>query len=274
MTEQHPEFRGSVLPADLDLVADMIRGSERLVAFTGAGISTESGIPDYRGPNGVWARQAIPHIDTIRHDMASRLEHWQERRHRYPEMLAREPNAGHLALADLEARGYLLAIVTQNIDGLHQKAGNHAERVIELHGSTHVLRCLSCGRTWKGEDVQRRLDAGEVDPRCEVCGGVLRTGTILFGEALPEQALRTAHALARAADVMIVVGSSLVVNPAARLPAIAHERGAKLVIINQSSTPLDGLADVRIHGAAGEALRGIVERLADDGGGREPRDDR
>ncbi|HYJ12697.1 MAG TPA: NAD-dependent deacylase [Thermomicrobiales bacterium] len=251
--------------ADLDLVADLVRASERLVIFTGAGISTESGIPDYRGPNGVWARQAIPHIDTMRNDTAARLDHWQERRQRYPEMMAREPNAGHLALVDLETRGFLLAIITQNIDGLHQKAGNDPERVIELHGTTHALRCLSCGRTWDGQSIQQRLENGEVDPRCEACGGVLRTGTILFGEALPEKALRTAHAAARAADVMIVVGSSLVVNPAARLPAIAHERGAKLVIINQSTTPLDDLANVRIYGAAGEVLQGIVERLADDG---------
>jgi NAD-dependent deacetylase len=264
-TEHDPDFIDSVDPAGLDSVAELIRGSDRLVAFTGAGISTESGIPDYRGPNGVWARQAIPHIDTVRHDTASRLEHWQDRRRRYPEMLAREPNAGHLALADLEARGYLLAIITQNIDGLHQKAGNDPERVIELHGSTHILRCLSCGRSWDGESIQRRLEAGEEDPRCEVCGGVLRTGTVLFGEALPDQALRTAHAAARATDVMIVVGSSLVVNPAARLPVIARERGAKLVIINQSTTPLDELADVRIHGSAGEVLQAIVDRVGNDG---------
>jgi NAD-dependent deacetylase len=264
--ENDPDFTGSIASGDLDLVADLIRGSDRLVAFTGAGISTESGIPDYRGPNGVWARQAIPHIDTVRNDTTSRLGHWQDRRQRYPEMMAREPNAGHLALAELEARGFLLAIITQNIDGLHQKAGNDPERVIELHGSTHVLRCLSCGRSWDGASIQRRLEAGEVDPRCEVCGGVLRTGTILFGESLPDQTLRTAHAAARATDVMIVVGSSLVVNPAARLPAIARERGARLVIINQSTTPLDELADVRIFGAAGEALRGIVDRLGHDDG--------
>lgn len=256
---------GTISPADLDLVAAMIRASERLVVFTGAGISTESGIPDYRGPNGVWARQAIPHIDTIRTDEASRVADWQFRRQRYPEMLAREPNAGHLAIADLEAMGLLLAIVTQNIDGLHQKAGNDPERVIELHGSTHTLRCLSCGRIWDGQDIQRRLEAGETDPRCEVCGGILRTGTILFGEALPQQALKTAMAVSRAADLMIVIGSSLVVNPAARLPAIARDHGARLVIVNQSATPLDELADVLIQGGAGDALSGIVARVRNEG---------
>jgi NAD-dependent deacetylase len=250
---------------ELDRIADLVRSSDRIVVFTGAGVSTESGIPDYRGPNGVWARNAIPHIDTIRTDRASRIEHWQERRTRYPEMLARQPNAGHEAIARLEASGHLLAIVTQNIDGLHQKAGNDPERVIELHGSTHVIVCSSCGRTYSGEDIQARLEAGEEDPRCPVCGGVLRTGTVLFGEPLPERALRTAHAAAKAADLMIVVGSSLVVNPAARLPAIAKQNGARLVIINQSPTPLDGLADVRVNGSAGAVLSGVVDRVLGDG---------
>jgi NAD-dependent deacetylase len=229
--------------------------------FTGAGISTESGIPDYRGPNGVWARQEIPHIDTIRTDDAARREHWQDRRARYPEMLARMPNAGHEAIAGFEAAGRLLAIITQNIDGLHQKAGNSDDRVIELHGSTHRVRCTGCGRTYTGEEIQLRLDAGEEDPRCIVCGGVLRTGTVLFGEALPERALRTAHAVALSTDLMLVVGSSLVVNPAARLPVIARDAGARLVIINQSSTPIDDLADIRIDAGAGEALSGIAQRL-------------
>jgi NAD-dependent deacetylase len=248
-------------PIDLDRVADLIRASERLVVFTGAGISTESGIPDYRGPNGVWARQAIPHIDTIPTDRESRLGFWQERKRRYPEMVAREPNAGHLAIAEFEQSGHLLAIVTQNIDGLHQKAGNSPERVIELHGSTHVIRCTNCGRTYTGTEIQARLEAGEDDPRCPVCGGILRTGTILFGEALPEQALRVAYSASKLADVMLVVGSSLVVNPAARLPVVAKENGARLVIINQSPTPLDHLADIRIEAGAGETLSGIAERV-------------
>ncbi len=252
------------LPLDLDRVADLIRASERMSVFSGAGISTESGIPDYRGPNGVWARQAIPHIDTIRTDDEARAEHWWERRLRYPEMLARQPNAGHEAVAEFEAAGRLLAVITQNIDGLHQKAGNSDDRVIELHGSTHVIRCTQCGRTYTGVEVQQRLDAGETDPRCPVCGGVLRTGTVLFGESLPERALRTAHAVAQATDLMLVVGSSLVVNPAARLPVIARDNGAKLVIINQSSTPIDDLADARIWSGAGEALSGIAARVREE----------
>lgn len=249
------------LPRDLDRVADLVRMSERMSIFTGAGVSTESGIPDYRGPNGVWARQAIPHVDTIRTDDEARAEHWQHRRHRYPEMLARVPNAGHEAIAEFEAGGRLLAVITQNIDGLHQKAGNSDARVIELHGSTHVIRCTNCGRTYDGVEIQERLEAGDADPRCPVCGGVLRTGTVLFGESLPERALWTAHAVAQATDLMLVVGSSLVVNPAARLPVIAKNAGARLVIINQSSTPIDDLADVRIEAGAGDTLAGIAQRL-------------
>jgi len=251
-------------PRDLDRVADLVRMSERMSVFTGAGISTESGIPDYRGPNGVWARQAIPHIDTIRTDDEARAEHWRDRRHRYPEMLARVPNAGHEAIAEFEATGRLLAVITQNIDGLHQKAGNSDDRVIELHGSTHVIRCTNCGRTYGGVEIHERLEAGLADPRCPVCGGVLRTGTVLFGEPLPERALRTAHAVAQATDLMLVVGSSLVVNPAARLPVIAKDAGARLVIINQSSTPIDDLADVRIEAGAGDTLAGIAARLRTD----------
>lgn len=254
----------AALTTELDRIADLVLASQRLSVFTGAGISTESGIPDYRGPNGVWARHAIPHIDSIRMDTEARVASWQDRRRRYPEMLARVPNAGHEAIAGFEAAGRLLAVITQNIDGLHQKAGNSDDRVVELHGSTHVIRCTQCGRTYAGTEVQERLEAGEADPRCPVCDGILRTGTVLFGEALPERALRTAHAVAQSTDLMLVVGSSLVVNPAARLPVIAKDSGARLVIINQSSTPIDDLADIRIGAGAGQSLAGIARRLDDD----------
>lgn len=246
--------------ATLDRVVDMVRASSRITVFTGAGISTESGIPDYRGPNGVWARQAVPHVDTMRTDREARLRQWQDRRRRYPEMMAKQPNAGHDAIARLERSGKLLAIVTQNIDGLHQKAGNSPDRIIELHGSTHRVRCTNCSRTFASIDIHARLEAGEDDPRCPVCGGTLRGGTILFGEALPEDALRTAVAVARATDLMIVVGSSLVVNPAARIPMIAKEAGARLVILNRTETPLDDEADVRIAAEAGPSLTYVADQ--------------
>jgi NAD-dependent deacetylase len=263
MVEQRNEEIAAALPepAVLDELEQMIRRSARMAAFTGAGISTESGIPDYRGPNGVWTTGKIPHINTVRTDREARREFWQMRRQTYPTMRAREPNAGHRALARFERAGKLLAIVTQNIDGLHQKAGNQPDRVIELHGSSHRLRCLSCGRVYDGQAIQARLDAGEVDPRCEVCGGVLRSATILFGESLPREALNTAHAVARATDLMLVVGSSLVVNPAARLPAIAKEQGAGLIIINRTPTPLDAQADVRVAAEAGPTLQALADRV-------------
>lgn len=265
-----PDATGEILPdppapaisaLDLDRLEDVVAPARRIVAFTGAGISTESGIPDYRGPNGVWARNAVPSIDTIRTDPEAQRDHWRFRKANYPVMLARQPNDGHRALVDLERAGRLLAVITQNIDGLHQKAGNNPERVIELHGSTHRLRCMHCGTEFDGIAIQARLEAGEDDPRCEVCGGPLRSATILFGEALPEAALRKAVAVSQVCDLMLVVGSSLVVNPAARLPAIAKQHGARLVIINRTPTPLDEVADVHLVAEAGPTLRDLVNRL-------------
>lgn len=247
-------------PEELDRISDLISRSERMVAFTGAGISTESGIPDYRGPNGVWQTGNIPHIDTIRTDDEARREYWQQRLATYPSMLARQPNPGHRALARFERAGKLLAIITQNIDGLHQKAGNADGRVIELHGSSHRIRCMRCGEEYDGVTIQTRLEAGETDPRCVVCGGPLRSATILFGEALPAEALNLAHRVSLAADLMLVIGSSLVVNPAARLPEIAKRNGAGLVIINHTPTPLDGLADVRVATQAGPTLAALADR--------------
>ncbi|MEJ7838456.1 MAG: Sir2 family NAD-dependent protein deacetylase [Thermomicrobiales bacterium] len=240
-------------------LAEAIQAHSRIAVFTGAGISTESGIPDYRGPNGVWARNAIPHIDSVQTDDASRREMWAYRREHYPLMLARRPNSGHVALADLERMGNLIAIITQNIDGLHQKAGSDPDRVIELHGSTHNLRCSTCGRVYEGSAIQQRLEDGEADPRCEFCGGPLRTATVFFGEALPPIALQTAVAVARASDLMLVIGSSLAVNPAARLPTIARENGAKVIIINREPTPQDAVADLVIHADAGPTLTGSID---------------
>lgn len=252
-------------PALVESMANRIRASERMVAFTGAGISTESGIPDYRGPNGVWQTGNIPSIETVRTDDEARRDFWQRRRETYPAMQARSPNAGHIALAELEAAGKLLAIVTQNIDGLHQKAGNDPGRVIELHGSSHRLHCELCGAEYDGDEIQRRLEAGETDPRCDRCGGPLRTSTILFGESLPKDALHLAQRVTLAADLMLVVGSSLVVNPAARLPQIAKERGAGLLIVNRTETPLDAIADVRAVSDAGPTLAALADRVLNHG---------
>lgn len=248
----------------MDRLVDIVAASQRMVVFTGAGISTESGIPDYRGPNGVWARNAIPSIATIDTSDSAQRAHWEFRRENYPIMVARQPNEGHRALARFEHAGRLLAVITQNIDGLHQKAGHQSDRVIELHGSTHRLRCMNCGREYDGLAIQQRLEAGEKDPRCEVCGGPLRSATILFGEPLPADALRMAVAVSQASDLMLVVGSSLVVNPAARLPAIAKQQGARLVILNRTPTPLDSIADLHLEAEAGPTLAELARRVLGD----------
>jgi NAD-dependent deacetylase len=251
------------LPNDdtLARMTDLTRDKERIVFFTGAGISTESGLPDYRGPNGVWTTGDIPHIDKMKFDEESRKAYWRQRRQNFPFMRSRQPNDGHHAIARLEDAGKLLAVITQNIDRLHQKAGTHPERVIELHGNTHTLRCVRCGHEMDGERVQEMLEAGDPDPRCEVCGGPLRSSTILFGEALPKEALELAHKVAMVTDLMIVVGSSLVVNPAARLPQIAKRRGAGLIIINRTPTPLDPIADVVVRTESGPTLEALVDRV-------------
>jgi len=180
----------------------------------------------------------------------------------YPTFAAREPNAGHRALVALERTGRLLGIVTQNIDGLHQRAGSNPDRVVELHGTSHLIRCMACGRTYPSADVQRRLEAGDPEPACEVCGGILRSATVLFGESLPTVALETAVALAQACDLMLVVGSSLIVNPAARLPEIAKRRGAALAIVNRTETPFDALADMVVRADAGPTLSAVMDGLA------------
>ena len=259
-TEQYPD-PVSAAPEDLTNLARMIAASERMVVFTGAGISTESGIPDYRGPNGVWARNALPRADNQPQGEDAQRRMWEFRRKNYPQMLARQPNAGHRVIANLEHDHKLFGIITQNIDGLHQKAGNSPDRIIELHGSTHTLRCRNCGTEYDGITIQQRLDAGEEDPRCTVCGGPLRTGTVLFGESLPQDALRQAVALAQVTDFLLVVGSSLAVNPAARIPQIARQHGAKLAIINLAPTPLDHLADLLIRATAGPTLSDAYAQL-------------
>lgn len=241
-------------------LAKLAKGARRIVAFTGAGISTESGIPDYRGPGGVWERNEPPRLADFLENEETRLRYWQERRERYPDLKATEPNSGHRALVRLQKAGLLHAVITQNIDGLHQKAGTAPERVIELHGSAHRVRCLDCGRTWAGDVVQARLER-EPAPACEECGGRLRAATILFGERLPEAALGQAIVVSRSCDFMVAVGSSLMVKPAARMPEIAVASGAKLAIINYEQTPLDHLADIVIRNGAGATLSTFVEAL-------------
>ncbi len=239
----------------------LVAGRRRIVVLTGAGISTESGIPDYRGPQGVWTTGKIPHIRDVSHDPESRRAYWASWMERYPSMMETRPNQGHRALVALERAGMLDVIVTQNIDGLHIDAGNAPERVLELHGSRRRVKCEHCGTLFPAEEIHARLRDGELDPPCAVCGGPLRSSTILFGESLPVETLRRATAAARATDLLLVVGSSLVVNPAARLPALAKQSGAPIAIVNREPTKLDETFDVVIHAEAGPTLASLVEAL-------------
>lgn len=208
----------------------------------------------------MWARNAPPTLGDFKTNVGTRRSYWDQRRTHYPRMLATRPNAGHVALARLARAGRLEGIITQNIDGLHQAAGVPEDRVIELHGSTHRVRCLDCAWRWPGAEIQPRLEQ-EAVPACERCGGVLRTDTILFGEPVPTAALAAAVTLARQCDLMLVVGSSLVVNPAAQLPVVAKQAGAKVAMINREPTPLDSLADARVSGSAGATLTAIADAI-------------
>ena len=237
--------------------------ANNIVAFTGAGISTESGIPDYRGPSGVWARNAAPTLSDFRENQETRRRYWEERRVHYPTLRDTEPNSGHLALARMERAGRLTQVITQNIDGLHQKAGNAPESVIELHGTAHRVRCLDCQSVWPAEEIQTRLER-EPLPACTRCGGMLRAATVLFGESLPADALRRGLVAARECDLMLVVGSSLVVQPAARLPRITVASGGRLAIINNEPTPLDHLADVVVRSGAGAVLTRLANAIVDE----------
>ena len=248
-------------PTPVQLATELMRSAERMVFFTGAGISTESGLPDYRGPNGVWTTGKIPTVGDMPRSDRARLDFWRQRRAMYPYMRSRQPNAGHVAIADLVASQQAIAVITQNIDGLHQRSGIPADRVIELHGSTLRLRCVPNSHYVDGDDVQELLEQGVIDPRCPDCGGELRSDTVLFGESLPKPALEMAARVSSIADVMVIVGSSLVVYPAAQLPQIARDRGAKLVIIDRAETALDRLADVIIRGEAGTVLADIAASL-------------
>lgn len=232
--------------------AEMLAGARRGLALTGAGISAESGIPTFRGEGGLWTQYDPVKVASIDNFLQDPTAYWKVAKERGPAVLAARPNPGHLALAALEEAGHLVAVATQNTDGLHQDAGSR--RVIELHGSGRTVRCLDCGARETRAEVQARLGS-EMPPRCRMCGGIfLKPAVVLFGESMPISAVEEAFALARAADVMIVVGSSLVVYPAAHIPLAAVESGAKLIVVNAEPTPLDRFARVVIHGRSGEVL--------------------
>lgn len=239
--------------------AELIGVARRGLALTGAGVSAESGIPTFRGAGGLWTRYDPVKVASIEYFMADPSAYWKVSRDRGRVALAARPNPGHHALAALEAAGHLAAVVTQNTDGLHQESGSR--QVIEIHGSSRTVQCLDCGTREPRGEVQARLDV-EMPPRCKVCGGsFLKPTVVLFGEAMPQAAITKAFALAREADVVLVVGSSLVVYPAADIPLFALRSGARMIVINAEPTPFDELAEVVIHGRSGEVLPEIVELI-------------
>jgi NAD-dependent deacetylase len=229
--------------------------------LTGAGVSAESGIPTFRGEGGLWTKFDPIKVASIEYFMADPSAYWKVSKDRGRVALVARPNPGHDALAALEAAGHLAAVVTQNTDGLHQESGSR--NVIEVHGSGRTVQCLDCGNREPRSEVQARLEV-EMPPRCKVCGGVfLKPTVVLFGEAMPQAAIQEAFALARQADVMLVVGTSLVVYPAADIPLVAVRAGAKLVVVNAEPTPFDELAEVVIRGKSGEVLPEIVELISE-----------
>lgn len=238
---------------------ELMQVAKRIVALTGAGISTESGIPDFRSPGSVWQENPPTGYRDFLTKPEERQRYWQTRRVLSGQVSAARPNAAHRALAELERRGILSGIITQNFDGLHQDAGNNP--VVELHGTSRFAGCTLCGRRSSMPALQQRIDAGEIDPRCDACGGLLKAATILFGQRVPEAELARAKELATTCDLFLVVGSSLKVVPAAILPRLALQRNVPLIIINLQPTSLDPLADVAIHEKAGVVLPEIVALL-------------
>lgn len=238
----------------IDEAIEVIAGSKRIVGFSGAGISTESGIPDFRSPNGVWAKNRIIYFEEFLNDREARIESWRQKFLIWPGMRDAQPNAGHYAFAELERQGKLIAMITQNIDGLHQRAGNSAEKVIELHGTMTQAECLSCRDRISMDEAMSRVEAGEAAPDCRLCGGILKPATISFGQSMPVLEMQIAALSARQSDVFIAVGSSLVVYPAASFPELARQHGAKLIIINRTPTPLDSEADLVINDEIGRTL--------------------
>jgi NAD-dependent deacetylase len=241
-------------------LAALLAGSARTVVFTGAGMSTESGIPDFRSPGGVWSRMKPIDFDTFMHNEDARREAWQRTVSGTAGWIGAKPNEGHFAIARLVSTGKVGHVITQNVDNLHQDAGVPAHQVIELHGNAGYATCLTCGLRHELADLRGPfLEQGTL-PTCRACGGIVKSATISFGQSMPVDAMRCADAASRQCDLFIVLGSSLVVYPAATLPMVAKSNGAKLAIINREPTDMDGRADVVLHAEIGAVLREMVPR--------------
>ena len=237
-----------------DALAALIGEADDVVAFTGAGISTESGVPDFRSPGSPWLTNMPIDFKMFLSDPAARAEAWRRKFAMDDVYRGVAPSRGHRALARLTARGKVSAIITQNIDNLHQESGVPDERLIELHGNGSYARCLECGLRYELPQVRRAFESAGVAPRCEACGGLIKSATISFGQAMPEREMERAQAATFRCDLFLAIGSSLQVYPAAAFPQLAKHNGARLVIVNRDPTPLDDLADLIVRGEIGDAL--------------------
>jgi NAD-dependent deacetylase len=244
--------------SDFERLREMIGSAKRIVAFTGAGISTESGIPDFRSPGGIWSKYQPIYFDDFMSSEEMRRESWRRKFATDETLLKAEPNAGHRALAKLVEQGRMSAIITQNIDGLHQRSGVPASKVIELHGNATYASCLDCGHRHELEPIKKAFLGSGSLPICEKCDGLVKTATISFGQAMPEIQMARAQDETMGCDLFIVLGSSLVVYPAAGFPRVAKRKGARLVILNRDPTDQDGDADLVIHDEIGPTISRVV----------------
>lgn len=260
--EESPHLHHNICmnSSQLSQIAVWIKQSKRIVVLTGAGISTESGIPDFRSPGGVWSKYRTVYYDEFMSSADARAEYWHQKAEAHREFFDSQPNAGHKVLAKWEQAGQLQGVITQNIDGLHQIAGN--QNVFELHGTARFIKCQDCAEMFDADPLVRGYLETEVIPNCSACGkDRLKHATVSFGQMLPEDVLEKSIDLCREADLIFAIGSSLVVTPAANLPMLTKQARGKLVIINRDETPVDHYADAVIHAGIGATLSEIDQRV-------------
>ena len=243
---------------NFDLAKHWITTGKSVAGFTGAGISTESGIPDFRSPNGVWSRNRTVYFQEFLNNETDRIEYWRQKVESWPVMRDASPNPGHIAFVKLARKHKLIALITQNIDGLHQRSGVKADLVLELHGTTSKVTCLTCRDDISMDEASKRISQGDLAPKCRLCRGLLKPATVSFGQTLPMNVLHKSRQAAQTCTVFLAVGSSLVVEPAASLPLLAKQAGAKLIIVNQSKTPLDRFADFVFRDNISQVLPQLV----------------
>jgi NAD-dependent deacetylase len=248
---------------NLDRFAGNIRASNAIVVFTGAGISTESGIPDFRSPGGLWTRyKPVTYQEYLASEVA-RVSAWKRRLETHEPTKNAKPNLGHYFVNSLNVKEKLIGLITQNVDGLHSEAGLPDDRIVELHGSNRKVICLRCSKEFDPDEIIKTLTGNFTSPKCDTCGGILKSATVSFGQAMPQEAMRKAEEWTEQAEVFVVMGSSLQVQPAASFPVIAKHNGALLAIINREPGPLDEIADYVHNGAIGEFCGRFSEMIAD-----------